>query len=137
MTDKTKTIIGMTLFVIFILGIVIGTYFLGVAGIFELLGVDYQSIKALGIFVISIFILGLPVDLVLGAMAKLSVEKIQGKIAAFMIQFLFGFVTNWIVIIVVNAFMNSIHLSPQAKLIVPLIITIFESAFIDKKDEAT
>ncbi|WP_226376884.1 YrvL family regulatory protein [Oceanobacillus halotolerans] len=117
------------------MGIIIGVYFLGIAGIFEILGVQYQSIWSLIIFVISIFILGLPVDLVLGAMADLSAEKISGKITAFVVQFLFGFVTNWIVIFTVDAFMSSINLSPGAKLFISLILTFFESVFGDKKDE--
>ena len=135
MTQKIKTIIGMTLFSVFILGIIMGIYFLGIAGIFEILGVQYQSIWSLIIFVISIFILGLPIDLVLGAMANLSVEKISGKITAFVIQFLFGFVTNLIVIFTVDALMSSINLSSGAKLIISLILTFFESVFGDKKDE--
>jgi hypothetical protein len=34
-------------------------------------------------------------------MADLSVEKIRGKLTAFVIRFLFGFVTNWGVIFIV------------------------------------
>lgn len=135
MKEKTKTIIGMTLFSVFIIGIIVGIYFLGIVGIFEILGVQYQSIWSLIIFVISIFILGLPVDLILGAMADLSVEKISGKITAFIIQFLFGFATNWIVIFTVDAFMSSINLSLGTKLVVPLILTFFESVFGDEKEK--
>jgi len=135
MKEKIKNIIGMALFIVFIMGIILGIYFLGMAGIFEILGVQYQSIWSLIIFVIGIFILGLPVDLVLGATADLSVEKVSGKITAFVIQFLFGFVTNWIVIFIVDAFMSSINLSPGAKLIVPLILTFFELIFSDKNGE--
>lgn len=135
MKEKTKDIIGTTLFGVLIIGIIIGIYLLGIAGIFEILGVQYNSIWSLIIFVISIFILGLPVDLILGAMADLSVQKISGKITAFVIQFLFGFVTNWIVIFSVDAFMSSINLSSGAKLVVPLIITLFELVFGDKKDK--
>ncbi|MFD1361567.1 YrvL family regulatory protein [Lentibacillus salinarum] len=79
MKEKIKNIIGMTLFAIYIMGILIGIYFLGIAGVFEILGVQYQSIWSLIIFVISIFILGLPVDLVLGAMADLSVKKYEER----------------------------------------------------------
>ncbi|HLS08420.1 YrvL family regulatory protein [Lentibacillus sp.] len=64
MKEKIKNIIGMTLFAVCFLGIIIGIYFLGIAGIFEILGIQYQSIWSLIIFVIIIFILGLPVDLV-------------------------------------------------------------------------
>ncbi|GAA0441814.1 hypothetical protein GCM10008983_18620 [Lentibacillus halophilus] len=135
MKENIKNIIGMTLFVIFIMGIFIAIYFFGIAGIFELIGVQYQSIWSLIIFVISIFILGLPVDLVLGSMAELTVEKIRGKITAFVIQFLFGFVTNWVVIFIVDVFMSGINLSPGAKLVSSLILTIFESVFGNEKNK--
>lgn len=135
MKEKVKTIAGMTLFAVFIMGVIIGIYLFGIAGIFEILGVQYQSIWTLMIFVTSIFILGLPVDLVLGAMADSFVEKISGTITAFVIQFLFGFMTNWIVIFIVDALMSSVNLSPGTKLIISLILTIFELVFSDKKDK--
>lgn len=134
MNEKIKDIIGMTLFGLFIIGILLGIYLLGIAGLFEILGVQYQSNWSLVIFVISIFFLGLPVDLIMGALADLSVENISGKIIPFVIQFLFGFVTNWIVIHTVNAFMNSINLSLFALLIIPLIVTLFESVLGDDKE---
>lgn len=135
MNEKIKDIIGMTLFGLFIIGILLGIYLLGIAGLFEILGVQYESNWSLVIFVISIFFLGLPVDVIMGAMADLSVEKISGKITAFFIQFLFGFITNWIVVFTVNAFMNSIDLSLSALLVLPLIITVFELVFGDEKEK--
>jgi len=132
MNGKIKKITGMTLFVVFILGVIIGIYSLGIAGIFELLGVQYQSIGSLIIFVIGIFILGLPVDLVLGAMADLTAKKVSGKIAAFVIQFLFGFMANWIVILTVDAWMSSINLSLETKFILSLVLTFFESVMAGK-----
>lgn len=134
MNEKVKDIIGMTLFAVFIIGVLVGVYFLGIVGIFEVLGVEYQSIWSLIIFVISIFILGLPVDLVLGAMADLSVEKMQGKALVFIIQFLFGLTTNLIVIFTVDVFMGSITLSLGAILAISLILTFLEWMFADKKD---
>jgi len=135
MKGKLKNILGMTLFIVFIMTMIMGIYFFGIAGIFQTLGVQYESIWSLTIFVISIFILGLPVDLVSGAMAELFVEKGSGTLNAFVIRFLFGFMTNWVVIFTVDAFMSSINLSPGAKLIIPLILTIFESVLGNKKDE--
>lgn len=135
MNEKTKDIIGMTLFSLFIIGVLLGIYFLGIVGLFEIIGVEYQSIWSLALFVISIFFLGLPVDLIMGALADLTAEKVSGKIMPFMIQFMFGFITNWIVIYTVNMFMNSIDFSVLALLIVPAVITLFELAFGDDKEK--
>ena len=134
MNEKVKDIIGMTLFAVFIIGILVGIYFLGIVGIFKILGVQYQSIWSLIIFVISVFILGLPVDLILGAIADLSVEKMKGKIIVFIVQFLFGLATNLIVIFTVDIFMESINLSLGAILAISLILTFLEWMFADKKD---
>lgn len=128
MKDKIKTIIGMILFVVIIIGLLIGIYLFGIVGIFAVLGVQYQSNWSLFIFVISVFILGLLVDLVFGAMADLLVDNISGKKIAFIIRFLFGFATNWIVIFTVDTFMSSISLSSGTKLIISMLLTTFESA---------
>ncbi|MEN1968533.1 YrvL family regulatory protein [Lentibacillus sp. N15] len=128
MKGNIKTIISMTVFAVIIIGLLLGVYLFGIAGIFEVLGVQYKSNWSLLIFVIGFFILGLLVDLVLGAMADISAKKVSGKITAFVIRFIFGFVTNLIVIFTVDEFMSSISLSPGTKLVISLILTIFESA---------
>lgn len=135
MNDKIKDTIGITLFGLFIVGILLGIYLLVVSGLFEILGVQYQSNWSLIIFVISIFLLGFPVDLIMGAISDLSTEKIAGKVTTSLIQFLFGFVTNWIVIFIVNAFMKSIDLSLLAILVLPFIITLFELVFGGEKEK--
>ncbi len=42
MKEKTKNIIGMTLLVLFIVGIIVAIYFFGITGIFVILGVQYH-----------------------------------------------------------------------------------------------
>lgn len=42
--EKTATVIGITFFIVLVAGFVLGIYFFGFAGAFELLGVQYQSI---------------------------------------------------------------------------------------------
>ncbi|MFD1068202.1 YrvL family regulatory protein [Oceanobacillus locisalsi] len=132
MKEKTKNIIGMTLLIIFLMGIIAAIYFFGITGIFVILGVQYQSIWSLIIFVMSVFILGLVVDVFTGAIAKLTVEILSGKIKPMVIEFLFGFATNWIVIMTVDAFMSSLNLSLETKFIFSLILTFFELVFQDK-----
>lgn len=126
MEKKTKNIIEPTLFALVIVGMIIGMYFLGIVGLFEMLGVQYQSSWSLLLFVISIFILGLPIDLISGAVAGLSVEKVRGKTSVFVVRFLFGFATNWIAIYIVDVFMSSVELALGTRLVISLIITLFE-----------
>lgn len=133
--EKTATVIGFTLFIIFVIGIVFGIYFFGVAGIFALLGVHYQSFWSLVIFVVSIFILGLLADLLFSAMAELIVENISGQIKALVIQGLFGFASNWLVLVTVDAFMESIALSYGTKFIMALLLAVLGLEFDDKKEK--
>lgn len=133
--EKTATVIGITFFIALMSGFVLGIYFFGFAGAFELLGVQYQSIWSLVIFVVSFFILGFLVDLPFDAMAKLSIEKLTGKAASFFVQMLFGFVSNWIVLVTVDVFVGSIALSLETKLIVSLLLAVLESVFDNKKEK--
>lgn len=130
---KAATVIGFTVFIILVIGFVLGIFFFGFAGIFELLGVQYHSIWSLIIFVISFFFLGFFVDLIFGAMAKLSTENIKGNVKVFLIQLLFGFVSNWLVLFVVDAFMHSISLSLGTIIIIAFLLGMIEAVFDDKK----
>ncbi|WP_010651561.1 YrvL family regulatory protein [Oceanobacillus massiliensis] len=53
--QKIGTVVGVTLFIAVVLGFIIGIYLLGMAGIFELLGIQYTSVWSLIIFVVSFF----------------------------------------------------------------------------------
>ncbi|MEN1968477.1 YrvL family regulatory protein [Lentibacillus sp. N15] len=130
---KTATIIGLTLFIILVIASVLGIFFFGFAGVFKLLGVHYQSIWSLFIFVVSFFILGFVVDLFFDAIRKLSVQNTRGNMKAFFIQVIIAFVANWIVIVTVDAFMKSITLSLGTKAIIALLLAILESVFDNKK----
>lgn len=130
---KTATIIGFTLFIMLILSFVLGMFFFGFAGVFELLGVYYQSIWSLVIFVVSYFILGFFVDLFFGSVAALSVQNITEDVKAFVIQVIFGFVSNWIVLVTVDTLMESIILSQQTKLMLALLLGMLDAVFDNKK----
>ena len=84
-----KSKVGTTLGVLSILSVVVGfilvLYFFGMAAIFELLGVQYNSNWSLVVFVVSFFILGVIVELFTKAIFKLSVRNITGKIKMFFI----------------------------------------------------
>ncbi|GGB40453.1 hypothetical protein GCM10011409_17460 [Lentibacillus populi] len=57
MKQKIGTVVGVTLFIAVVSGFIIGIYLFGMAGIFELLGIQYTSVWSLIIFVVSFFIL--------------------------------------------------------------------------------
>ncbi|GAB4073712.1 hypothetical protein GCM10028778_12150 [Barrientosiimonas marina] len=131
--DKIVTVIGATLFMSLVLGFVLAMFFFGFAGAFELLGVQYQSIWSLLLFVASFFILGTVVDLPFEAMAELSVKNMTGRGFAFFVQLLFSFASNWLVIVAVDAFIDSITLSGGTKLILSLLLAVLDPVFDNKQ----
>ena len=135
MKQKVGTIVGVTLFIVLILGFIIGIYLFGMVGIFELLGVQYTSFWSLIIFVVSFFILASIIELFSKPLSELLTEKTTDKFVALFIQFIIQGLTNWLSLFIVDVFMDSITLSLQTRLIVAMLLTLFEMAFEDKENK--
>ncbi|MED3576086.1 regulatory YrvL family protein [Cytobacillus praedii] len=133
--DKTVTVAGIILLIILVVGFVFGLYFFGMAGIFKLLGVQYESIWSLAVFVVSYFILGIIVELFSETIFKLSVRNITGKIWVFFIRISFELTSNWLVLFTVDEFMESITLSWKTEIIIALVVALIEIAFDHDKDK--
>lgn len=133
MNEKVKDIIGVTIFAIFIFGFIIGIYFLGFVGVSKFLGVEYDSLWSLAIFVISVFVIGFFVEIIFDALTVLAVEKVSDYLTAFVIQFLFLFVSEWIVLAAVEAVMESVTLSEKTILILAAILALLGTIFDNKK----
>ncbi|GAB3056602.1 regulatory YrvL family protein [Virgibacillus ainsalahensis] len=132
--EKIATVAGIALLIILVAGFVLGLYFFGMAGIFELLGVQYKSIWSLIVFVISFFILGVIVELFSKAIFKLSVRNMTGKIKVVFIRVIFEATSNWLVLFTVDEFMRSITLSLKTEIIIALFLAALEIVFDDDKD---
>ncbi|MEC0347185.1 MULTISPECIES: YrvL family regulatory protein [Peribacillus] len=132
--EKMATVTGLALLIILVVGFVLGLYFFGLAGVFELLGVQYESIWSLIVFVVSFFILGIIVELFSKAIFKLSVQNITGKIKVFFIRISFEGTSNWLVLFAVDEFMKSITLSLKTEIIIALLLAIIEIVFDDDKE---
>ncbi|MGN7400973.1 regulatory YrvL family protein [Cytobacillus praedii] len=133
--DKTVTVAGIILLIILVVGFVFGLYFFGMAGIFKLLGVQYESIWSLAVFVVSYFILGIIVELFSETIFKLSVRNITGEIWGFFIRISFELTSNWLVLFTVDEFMESITLSWKTEIIIALEVALIEIAFDHDKDK--
>ncbi|CDQ40607.1 YrvL family regulatory protein [Virgibacillus salexigens] len=131
--EKTATIVGIGSLIILVLSFVIGLYFFGLAGIFELLGVQYNSIWSLAIFVISFLILGIIVEIFFKVIYKLSVRNITGRIKVFFVRISVAALSNWLVLFTVDEFMKSMILSIRSEIIIALLLAILEVVFDDDK----
>src|SRR5690625_196273 len=130
---KIKDVIGVTVFAILIFGIIIGIYFLGFAGVSNLFGIQYDSLSSLGIFVISVFIIGFFVELIFDSLTILAVEKVVNYYIAFLVQFLFMFISEWIVLAIVEAVLDSVSLPEKTLLLLATLIEILSTIFNNKK----
>lgn len=135
--EKIVTVIGIAILFLlvlgFVAGFVIGPFFFGFVGVFELLGVQYQSFWSLLIFVVSFFILGLVVELFSNAIFKLTSQHLTGKVKMFY-KFSIESIFNWIVLFTVDECMSSITLSINTEMIIALLLAILEFVFDKDKD---
>lgn len=132
---KWPTFIGIAVLIIHVSGVVLGLFFFGFTGIFNFLGVEYQSSWSLLLFVVNFFILGFIIDLFADTIANLSVMNIQSDIKTFLIRMLLGFVANWLTLSIVNSFMKSIKFSIETTLIISFILSIIDAQVNHKKSK--
>ena len=130
--EKIATVIGIALLILFVAGFIFGLYFFGLAGVFKVLGVQYDSVWSLAIFVVNLLVIGLIFEVFSKVIFKLSVRNMTGKAKVLMIRFLIEAITNWVVIFTVDELMRSITLSLQTVIIIALFIATLEIVFDDK-----
>ncbi|TRM11559.1 hypothetical protein FH966_07535 [Lentibacillus cibarius] len=131
--EKIATVIGIVFLIILVVGFVLGVYFFGMAGIFELLGVQYKSVWSLFVFVVSFFALGLIVELFSKAVFVLSTRNITGRLKVFFVRFSIEGVSNWICLFTVDEFMKSINLSLKTEIVIALLLAVLEIVFDEKE----
>ena len=134
LNEKIIDIIGKITLILLIVGMIIGIYFLSFFGFTELLGIKYDSIWALTIFIISVLVLGIFVELVFDVLTKLVVGKVSNYLIAFIIQLLFGFISESIALIIVDAVMISVTLSIKTIFIMAFSLTLL-GTFYDIKNK--
>ncbi|WP_208586141.1 YrvL family regulatory protein [Gracilibacillus suaedae] len=132
--EKLITVAAIALLIFFVAGFVIGVFFFGLAGLFELLGVRYHSIWSLLTFVVSFFVLGIIVDLFFKVFYKITVRNMIGKVKIGFFRFTFDFLSNWLVLFTVDEFMKSITLTFKSEVIIALLLALLEIVFDSDKE---
>ncbi|MEK4299360.1 regulatory YrvL family protein [Oceanobacillus sp. FSL W8-0428] len=137
--EKIIAIIGITLLIVLAVGFVFGLYFFGLAGVFKMLGVQYDSIWSLVIFVICMFGVGLILELVTKSIFVLFTRNMTEKTKILFIRIIIEFTSNWLVLFTVDELMNSITLSVQTEVVIAALLTAIEIIFDDddKENEET
>ncbi|GIO23285.1 regulatory YrvL family protein [Oceanobacillus sp. J11TS1] len=133
--QKLRTVAGITLILVLVLGFIIGIYLFGMAGVFKLLRVQYTSVWSLLVFVVSFFILSAVIELISKPMSDLLAKKVTKKLEALFIEFSMQSLSNWLCLSIVDLFMDSVSLSWKTGLIVAVLLTTFEMVFEDKANK--
>ncbi len=123
---KIFIVIIVSFLVMFAIGLVIGIYYFGILGIFNLLGIHYKSLFSVFLFVIFYFLLGLVGDIVNKVFEVLLSSFSMNKLTTKLVMFLFASLVNWSIISCLDYFMQSIHISLETQIIAASIIAIIE-----------
>ncbi|SDM63274.1 YrvL family regulatory protein [Bacillus sp. OK048] len=116
----------ISVLIIFPIAFVFGIYYFGILGVFNLLGVEYESLYSLFLFVIFYFLLGLIGEIVIKALMILVSAFSINNIATMLVEFLINFLVNWSIISFLNLLMQSIHISMVTQVIAASIIAVIE-----------
>lgn len=112
--------------IIFSIAFVFGIYYFGILGVFNLLGVEYESLYSLFLFVIFYILLGLIGEIVIIAfmilLSAISINRFTTKL----VEFLINFLVNWSIISILNFFMQSVQISMVTQVIAASIIAMIE-----------
>lgn len=129
-----KDIIGISSFAIFILSIIIGIFFLALAGAFDLLGVKYDSYFELLKFVIAYLILGIILDLIAIGFIHAASFYISNKTQQFFTRMLIDCSFNWLAIFTVDEWMTSITIPIHVEILIVVVLFFMDVVFEEKKE---
>ncbi|WP_449621156.1 YrvL family regulatory protein [Robertmurraya sp. Marseille-Q9965] len=129
---KIFIIFTISLLLIGAIGFAIAIYYFGILGLFNLLGVRYDSFVSLLWFVLFYFLFGITFEIILKAIHKLMMlrnkfSKSQLKIGMFILTFL----GNWAVISLLNTLMHTIEIKALTQMAISVILAIIEIAIDD------
>ncbi|MGD6941505.1 YrvL family regulatory protein [Cytobacillus gottheilii] len=128
-STKFFIIVTMSLLLLGAVGFVVAGYYFGILGLFNILGIHYESLLSLFLFVLFYFLLGIIGDIVLKAFNILmKAAGITGKFSFSAGILLFSFLINWAIISVINLLMDSIEIAAVTGMVLALIISIIEMA---------
>ncbi|MDX8047115.1 YrvL family regulatory protein [Gracilibacillus sp. S3-1-1] len=127
--SKTDKII-IAVLVTIVLSAVIAVYFFGMAGIFNLLGVQYHSVGSLVLFVILFFVIGIVVELFSNVFSRIVAKQFTGKGHKLVVRLLIEIAANWLVLYITDEIVSGVNLSPEVKVIVAVILGIVEVVLV-------
>ena len=133
---KFVIVLSMIFLIAVPLTFLFGIYFFGMSGLFNVLGIQYESLWSLFWFALLYFVLDSFADVVKIAFVQL---LNQMSIANFWTVLTTNFLVIWALLSLMNLLMDSITMSINTQLIAAAIIAVIEVALnkISRKEEQT
>ncbi|MCP3030991.1 regulatory YrvL family protein [Halobacillus sp. A1] len=132
---KTKVVVISSLSFIILLGIalVLGVLFLGMVGLFQVLGVTYESNRSLILFGVLVFVIGAFFELLSKLLISLSLryqfirsQRVRVKIAV-------DLLVTWTAVYIVDEIVASVSMHFWSQWIFALLLVALDYAFDDRK----
>ncbi|WP_430003807.1 YrvL family regulatory protein [Metabacillus fastidiosus] len=127
--SKIFIITAISALILFTIIFILSIYYFGILGTFSILGIQYDSLLSLLLFVIFYFLLGLAGDIVIKIFMILISFLPVNNLANIVAKFLIKFLVNLSIVSILDFFMKSIHISTGSQIIVALIIAVIELSF--------
>ncbi|TQS75398.1 hypothetical protein DX933_06725 [Ornithinibacillus gellani] len=121
------------LLVLAALGFLFGLFYFGFAGLFRLLGVTYNSMGTLFVFVLAYFIISLFTDILAKGLAYVAGKQVTGKSGAIIMHFIVITSMNLLVLSIIDSVMTGIQITFFAKVIIAFLLFMLDVVFDDDK----
>jgi hypothetical protein len=135
--DKVLAITTILFLIVFSISFVLGIVYFGFAGIFSLLGVNYDSFYSLLIFVASYYLVGIITDIFSKAIVRVSSQFISGKWNLLFARMMIDCTVTWLLIFTIDEIMHSITIPFSIEIFLSFLLFIIEVAFEDKKGKSS
>lgn len=132
MSDKIFSVIVVSIIVIVALSIVAGAAFFGIAGLFKILGVEYESWYSFLIFFLMFGLIGFMADIFAIPLSRILASRTDKTYQKFLIVMVVDCLFSWMAIHTTDELMSSITIPSGTELITVLVMFLAEHAMDDK-----
>lgn len=127
--QKIVNFIVITLLILLSLGMIWGIYFFGFVGLFNLLGIQYDSFYSLATFVVYLFLFGIFIEIFFKIVYKFTLPFVHTKHFRFLFRLSVESISNWLTFYIVDSYMHSIYLSLQTEWTLAFLLALLEITF--------
>ncbi|GIN16529.1 hypothetical protein J32TS2_18850 [Shouchella clausii] len=116
-----------------VLAFIFGIYYLGMAGLFQLLGIGYDSVQALALFVLLFLLLGIFVELFVKVFNTLLLPAVASRLLQKILEFCIRYTFTLPVVFLLNHYMSTIHIKLMSQAALAAFVVVIEM-LIDNED---